>query len=197
MIIIVTELKRLEKYAEKNNIPIMEKSSLKFLLNYIKNNNVKTILEIGTAIGYSAINMALVSDKLSITTIEKDENRYLEALKNIKKFNLEKRITLILGNALDLKIDEKFDLIFIDAAKGQYIEYFEKYKNNLKENGTIIADNVYFKGLVEQKDKIEKKSLQQLIEKIKKYIIYLKNNKEFETTFYKIGDGISVSKRRK
>ena len=197
MIVIITEMKQLEKYAEEKNIPIMDKNGLKFLINYIRDNNIKSILEIGSAIGYSAINMALADEKVLVTTIEKNESRYLEALKNIKKFNLDKRIILILGDALDLKIEEKYDLIFIDAAKGQYINYFDKYKDNLKDRGTIISDNIYFRGLVEQKDKIEKKSLQQLIDKIKRYILYLKNHKEFKTVFYKIGDGLSISKRRK
>ncbi len=196
MIIINIELKKLEKYADENNIPIMDKSGLRFLMNYINKNNIKNILEIGTAIGYSAINMAQVDKKITITTIEKDETKYLQALKNIKNFELDKRIMLILGDALEIDLEEKYDLIFIDAAKGQYIKFFEKYKNNLNDNGTIISDNIYFHGLVEKKDKIEKKSLQQLVDKIKNYIIFLKDNKEFKTIFYKTGDGISVSKKR-
>ncbi len=196
MIIINTEIKRLEKYAEENNVPIINKEGLKFIINYIKKNNVKNILEIGSAIGYSSINMALVNNKVEVTTIEKDETRYLEALKNIKKFNLDKRINLVLGDALDINIETKYDLIFIDAAKGKYIDFFHKYANNLKDNGVIITDNIYFHGLVEQKEKIEKKNLKQLVDKIKEYISFLKNNNDFETKFYKAGDGLSVSKRR-
>jgi predicted O-methyltransferase YrrM len=189
------EMKYMEKYAEEYNIPMMEKSGLKFLLDYIKNNNVKTILEIGTAIGYSAINMALVSEDIHITTIERDKDRYFEALKNIKNFNLEKRITLVLADALTLDLDGTYDLIFIDAAKGQYTKFFEKYCNKLNRNGTIISDNISFHGLVETSDKIESKNLRQLVEKIKNYITFLKTHKEFKTKFYKVGDGISVSRR--
>jgi predicted O-methyltransferase YrrM len=189
------EMKLIEKYAEEYNVPIMEKSGLIFLVDYIKKNNVKTILEIGSAIGYSAINMALVSEDIHITTIEKDEIRYFEALKNIKKFKLEKRITLVLADALTLYLDGAFDLIFIDAAKGQYTKYFEKYYNNLNQNGTIITDNISFHGLVDSKNKIESKNLRQLVEKIKNYITFLKTHKEFKTKFYKVGDGISVSRR--
>ncbi len=196
MIKIINNLKELEKYAEENKIPIIDKNSLKFILNYIKTNNIKKILEIGTAVGYSAIKMALEDDKIVVTTIEKNEERYLEALKNIKKFNLEKRIILILGDALDLTIDDKYDLIFIDAAKGQYIDYFERYKGNIKNNGTIISDNVYFRGLIDQKQVIYKKNLKRLIDKIKCYILHLKNHREFKTVFYKIGDGLSISKKR-
>ncbi|MFA5408974.1 MAG: O-methyltransferase [Bacilli bacterium] len=190
-------MKAIEKYAEEYNIPIMDKKGLKFLLDYIKLNNVKSILEIGSAIGYSAINMALVDSTISVTTIEKDEVRYLEALKNIKSFKLDKRINLILGDALVLKIEERYDLVFIDAAKGQYINFFEKYSSNVKENGTIVSDNIYFHGLIEQNERIEKKNLRQLVDKIKKYILFLKDSKEFKTEFFKVGDGLAISRRKK
>ncbi len=197
MFLINIDMKSMERYADENNVPIMDKKGLKFLLDYIKVGNVKSILEIGSAIGYSAINMALVNPSITITTIEKDEVRYLEALKNIKRFNFDKRIVLILADAMDIKIEDKYDLIFIDAAKGQYIKYFEKYTPNLKEDGTIITDNIYFHGLVEQNERIEKKNLRQLVDKIKQYIFFLKDNKEFETKFYRVGDGLAVSRRRK
>lgn len=189
------EFKQMEKYAEVRNIPIMQKSGINFLVNYINENNVKSILEIGTAIGYSALKMATANDKVKITTIEKDDERYMQALKNIKEFDLEKRITLIRADALDINLEDKFDLIFIDAAKGQYIKFFEKYKKNLNKNGVIISDNIEFHGLVEQEERIESKNLRQLVNKIKNYIDFLKENEEFKTTFHKIGDGISVSTR--
>lgn len=197
MFLINPDMKAIEKYAEENNIPIMEKKGLKFLTDYIIYNKVESILEIGSAIGYSAINMALASPNVTVTTIEKDEVRYLEALKNIKLFGLDKRINLILGDALDIKINEQFDLIFIDAAKGQYTNYFQKYAPLVKENGTIISDNIYFHGLIEQNTRIEKRSLRQLVDKIKKYILFLKDNKEFDTEFFKVGDGLAVSVRKK
>ena len=189
------DFKYIEKYAEEHNIPIMEKSGINFLTKYIKENNIKNILEIGSAIGYSAIKMALVDEKIKITTIEKNDSRYLEALKNIKTFNLEKQITLVLADALDIELSEQYDLIFIDAAKGQYIKFFEKFKNNLKKSGVIISDNIMFHGYVEKKERIESKNLRQLVNKIKNYIDFLEKNDEFDTIFYKIGDGISVSKR--
>jgi len=190
------DMKELEKYAEEYNIPIIEKASLNFIIKYIEQNNVKSILEIGSAIGYSAINMALVNDDINIITIEKDNERYLEALKNIKAFNLEDRITLLLADALNVDIEGKFDLIFIDAAKGKYKEFFEKYSSKLNRNGTIITDNISFHGLVESKEKIEKKRLRSLVEKIKNYIEFVKSQKEFDTKFYKVGDGLSVSRRK-
>ena len=109
----------LEEYAHKNNIPIMMEDGIEFLLDYIKNNNIKNILEIGSAIGYSAIRMALVDDSIKVTTIERDEERYTEALKNIKDFNLSSRINIILNDAFNVELDDKYDLIFIDAAKSQ------------------------------------------------------------------------------
>lgn len=187
------DFKQIEKYAEEHNVPIMQKSGINFLTKFIAENNVKNILEIGSAIGYSAIKMALVNDKIKVTTIEKDDERYLMALKNIKEFDLEKRITLISGDALNVELEDKFDLIFIDAAKGQYIKFFEKYSKNLKKNGVIISDNLDFHGLVEQEERIASKNLRQLVNKIRNYIDFLKNNTEFTTKFYKIGDGISIS----
>lgn len=189
------DFKYIEKYAEEHNIPIMEKTGINFLTKYIKENNIKNILEIGSAIGYSAIKMALVDEKIKITTIEKNDSRYLEALKNIKNFNLEKQITLVLADALDIELSEQYDLIFIDAAKGQYIKFFEKFKKNLKKSGVIISDNIMFHGYVKKKERIESKNLRQLVNKIKNYIDFLEKNDEFDTIFYKIGDGISVSER--
>lgn len=194
---ITKEMRDIEKYAEEYNVPIMEKKGLLFLLNLIRRNNIKSILEIGTAIGYTAINMALLDPDIKVTTIEKDTNRYSEALKNIKTFKLDKRIELVLGDALDIELDNKYDLIFIDAAKGQYTNFFEKYCNNLNENGIIVSDNMSFHGLVETKDIIPSKNLRQLVNKIKEYIVFLQKHTEFETKFFKAGDGIAVSRRIK
>ena len=188
-------LEELENYAKEHNVPIMQKDGIDFLTSYIKKNNIKHILEIGSAIGYSAIKMALVSPDVRVTTIERDEDRYNLALKNIKKFNLEENINIIFGDALYVNINEKFDLIFIDAAKSQYIKFFEKYSKNLKKGGVIITDNLSFHGLVSDESKIKSRNTRQLVHKIKKYIEYLKNNDDYETVFYDIGDGVSVSKK--
>ena len=189
-------LRSIEKYAEKENVPIMNKRGINFLCRLIEKNKVNSILEIGSAIGYSSIKMALVRDNINITTIERDENRYLEAVKNIKKCNLEKRINIILGDALDTEIKGKYDLIFIDAAKGQNIKFFNKYKENLNKNGLIVTDNMSFHGLVEEKERIRNKNLRQLVGKIRKYIVFLKENTEYKTKFYKTGDGIAVSVKK-
>lgn len=189
-------IKEIREYAEKNNVPIMMDDGIKYLINYINKNQVKSVLEIGTAIGYSAIMMALSNKDLFITTIERDEKRYLEALKNIKKLNLENRITLVFNDALDANIPERFDLIFIDAAKAQSIKFFEKFEKNLNPDGTIITDNIKFHGLVDKKEEeIESRNLRALVRKVKNYIEFLRTNEHYKTEFLDIGDGLSVSKK--
>ena len=187
-------IEELEKYAKENNVPIIQKDGLNFIVDYIRNNNIKKILEIGTAIGYSAINMALINPEIQITTIERNKEMYDKAHLNIKKFHLEKRINIIFGDALTTKINGKYDLIFIDAAKAQYIKFFEKYKVNLNKKGVIITDNLNFHGLTNNIENIQSKNLKALVKKINNYKEFLKENQEFNTKFYEIGDGIAVSK---
>ena len=186
-------LEKIEEYAKANNVPIMEKEGIEFLKDYISKNNVQSILEIGSAIGYSAINFCLVNENIKVTTIERDKKRYEEAVKNIKNFNLEDRINIIFDDAFNVNLDKKYDMIFIDAAKAQYIKFFEKFKNNLNKGGVIISDNLKFHGLVDTNEHIESRNVRQLVRKIKNYNEFLKENDEFETTFYDIGDGIAVS----
>lgn len=189
-------INEIRTYAKEEKVPIMMDDGLKFLIEYIAKNKIQSVLEIGTAIGYSSIMMALSNPSLTITTIERDEKRYLEALKNTKKLNLEDRITLIFNDALDVSLSEKYDLIFIDAAKAQSIKFFEKFEKNLNPAGTIITDNLKFHGLVDKdEEEIESRNLRALVRKIKEYISFLKGNINYKTDFYELGDGISVSKR--
>ena len=189
-------INEIRAYAKEEKVPIMMDDGLKFLIEYIAKNKIQSVLEIGTAIGYSSIMMALSNPSLTITTIERDEKRYLEALKNIKKLKLEDRITLIFNDALDVSLSEKYDLIFIDAAKAQSIKFFEKFEKNLNPSGTIITDNLKFHGLVDKdEEEIESRNLRALVRKIKEYISSLKGNINYKTDFYELGDGISVSKR--
>lgn len=189
-------VKEIRTYAKENNVPIMLDDGIEFLTNYIVKNKINTVLEIGTAIGYSAIMMALANPDLTVTTIERDEKRYLEALKNIKKLKLENRIRLIFNDALDANIEGKYDLIFIDAAKAQSIRFFEKFERNLNPGGVIVTDNLEFHGLVKKKEEeIESRNLRALVRKVKEYINFLKANDRYETEFLSIGDGISVSKK--
>lgn len=191
----VSILDSMEEYAKANNVPIMEPDGINFLTNYIKENNIKSILEIGSAIGYSAIKMCLVDINIKVTTIERDEIRYKEAVKNIKKANMQDRIDIILDDAFNVELIDKFDLIFIDAAKAQYTKFFEKFKVNLNDNGTIITDNLKFHGLTSDVENIKSKNLKALVKKINNYVEFLKENKEFHTDFIDIGDGIGISKK--
>ena len=189
------ELSLIEEYAKEAYVPIMLKDGIEYLCNYIKENNIKNILEVGSAIGYSAIKMALVSDDITITTIEKDEDRYNMAVDNIHKFNLDKRINIILGDAKEVELTDKYDLIFIDASKGNNIYFFEKFTNNLAQDGVIITDNLSFHGRVEDASLITSKNQFGIVKKIKTFIEYLDNNKEFTTTYVSVGDKIAISKK--
>ena len=187
----------MEAYALEHNVPIIEKESIAFIMKFIKTNNIKNILEIGSANGYSAILMASVSDDLTVTTIERDETRYMECLKNVKKCGMQDKIDVVCQDALEVNLSGvSYDLIFIDAAKGQYTKFFEKYKYFLKPGGVIISDNLKFHGHVGNRNNIASRNLKQLVGKIENYIDFLKNNEEFETKFYDVGDGLSVSIRK-
>ena len=138
--------------------------------------------------------MALSKNDLTVTTIERDEKRYLEAIKNIKKAALEDRITPIYSDAEEVNLEGLFDLIFIDASKSQNIKFFEKFSKNLSSKGTIITDNINFHGLTAKKEsEIESRNLRGLVRKINAYIDYLKENPNFHTEFLNIGDGLSIS----
>lgn len=169
---------------------------IEYLCNYIQENNIKSILEIGSAIGYSAIKMALVSEDITITTIERDKERYDLAINNIKKMNLDDCIKVIYGDALEVEVDGKFDLIFIDASKGHSIDFFEKYSPLLSSDGTIVTDNLSFHGLVENESLAVTKNQKGLVRKIKNFINFLDNNQEFVTTYINVGDKISITKRK-
>ena len=170
----------MEKYASEHNVPIIEKESITFIMKYIKKNNIKNILEIGSAIGYSSILMASVGQDVTVTTIERDETRYMECLKNVKKCGFEQKITVVFQDALEVNLTNvSYDLIFIDGAKAQSTKFFEKFKYFLKPNGTIITDNLKFHGYVGSSKEIESKNLKGLVSKI-----------------YDIGDGLSVSVKK-
>ena len=193
----MSDIRNLKEYAINNNIPIMQDEGIDFLTTFIVKKQIKNVLEIGTAIGYSAIMMARCSNDIHITTIERDETRYMEALKNIKKFELEDRITLIFNDALNVKLDEEFDLIFIDAAKGKNQDFFERFEGNLSMNGYIITDNMNFHGYVKMPEEdITSKNILGIVRKIKDYTYFLENHMLYKTTIYDVGDGVAVTERR-
>lgn len=182
----------MERFAKKENVPIMQKESLDYLISFIKQHDIKSVLEVGTAIGYSTI---LIKEAVNnITSIERDEKRYNIAVKNVELSNLN-NITLIKGDALDITITDKFDLIFIDAAKGKNKEFLDKFKSNLNENGYIIIDNMDFHGLVGKSMTIEKRRLRSLVKKIENFIKYMEEQTEFKVTKIDKGDGLYLLER--
>lgn len=182
----------MERFAKKENVPIMQKESLDYLISFIKQHDIKSVLEVGTAIGYSTILIKEVVN--NITSIERDEKRYNIAVKNVELSNLN-NITLIKGDALDITITDKFDLIFIDAAKGKNKEFLDKFKSNLNENGYIIIDNMDFHGLVGKSMTIEKRRLRSLVRKIENFIKYMEEQTEFKVTKIDKGDGLYLLER--
>ncbi len=186
------QLVSLKSYALKNNVPIITDDGIAFIKQMINIKGVKTILEIGTAIGYSSINMALYSD-CKITTIERDKEMYDIAIKNISTANLDDRITVLNQDALE--VDESilgnFDLIFIDAAKAQSSKFFTKYKTCLNDKGLIITDNLLFHNLVVTP--IKDRNLKQLVRKIDTFNKFVVEQQDFDTYIYSIGDGMSLS----
>ena len=188
----------IEKYANENNIPIVEKETIAFIMKYIKEKKVKNILEIGSSIGYSSILMATVlPEGGTITTIENDESKYMECLKNVKKFGMQNVINVVYQDALEVNLTEvEYDLIFIDTIKGQYIKYFEKFQHFLAVNGVIITDNLKIHNTIDNKKNIDSKNILTLTGRIEGYIDFLKENDDFSTKFYDVGDGISISIRK-
>lgn len=189
----MNEISEIKEYAKRNAIPIVMDKGGEFICQTIRERGCKKILEIGSAIGYSAINFANLSPDIYVRTIEIDIDRYSRAVDNIKNCGLEDRIKITNEDALDAKIDEKFDLIFIDAAKAQYEKFFEKYKHNLSENGVIITDNLFFHGMVENPELTHNYSTIKLLRKIRKFVSFLQLNPEFKTKINNIGDGVSLS----
>lgn len=181
-------------YGENNSVPIMSRDTITTIQRIIKDNNIKSILEVGTAIGYSTICFASTGiDK--IESIERDKERYDIAVSNVEKSGLN-NISLNLMDVFDFNTDSKYDLIIIDAAKSQNRRIFEKFMNNLNENGIIIIDNLSFHGFVGKSNEIKSRNLRQMVRKIEKFIEYLKNNDEFDTEFIEVGDTLGVCKRK-
>ena len=190
----------LREYAKENGVPIIIDEGLSFLESIIRIKKPINILEIGSAIGYSAIRMARAANS-NVYSIERDEKMYNLAIGNINKANLNDKIHIIFKDALeafdDVK-DIKFDLIFIDAAKAQYHKFFDLYTPLLNDEGVVVCDNMYFHGLVEDISNIDNysRSVRGLIRKLNEFHEYLLNNNDYHTSIYNIGDGMSISVKK-
>lgn len=190
-------MQKLEIFAYYNHIPIITRDTRAFLEFLLRIYSPKKILEIGTAIGYSAITFARNSENSKITTIEIDEEMFDIAYKNIKKAGLSDRINLILDDARNILpyLETQYDFIFMDAAKGQYTEYYNSVKKLLKKGGVLFSDNILFKGLVANNDLVTR-SKRAIVNDLNDFNKTLANDKDFVTSFIPIGDGVAVSVKK-
>ena len=188
-------LTAIKLYAQKNNVPITKDDTMDFIVNYIKQNNVQYILEIGTAIAFGSINMAMCDSVKHITTLEIDTTNYREALINIAQHNLLHKIDAKLIDARQYidECDKKFDLIYLDGPKGQYINYLPRLLKLLNPNGTIIADNIFFHGMSTGEIPTPS-SCRSMVNGLRQYVDEVTHNDKLETHIYKMGDGVCVTK---
>lgn len=189
-------LVRLEKQAANEHIPIIHPDVAQFLHLLIRVHRPKTILEVGTAIGYSTIWMARAAGPDSlIKTIEINEDRAYEAWLNFKTAGIEEQVQNIVGDAIDLisKLDTQFDLIFLDAAKGQYLTFFEDAIKLLNPGGLIIADNVLLNGWVADQELIPSRRMKTMVNRMTDYIQLVMNHRQLTSSIIPIGDGMAVS----
>lgn len=193
-------IEQLREKAIADNIPIMQTEGLTFMCDRLNECQASSVLEIGSAIGYSAIFMALHVNGLKIDTIERDDVRYNEAVKNVNEFDLNDRITLHYADALEfdesLLQHQPYDLLFIDAAKAQYQKFFEKYVGYVREDGMIIVDNLDFHGMIFDIEHINNRNTKQLVKKIKRFKEWILNNDNYESEYYPVGDGIVLIRKK-
>ena len=193
--LVIAEIK---KKALENEVPIIKDGGLSYMLNLIKNNKCKKILELGTAVGYSAINIAKLDPDIHIDTLEKNEDMYKQALYNIHQEGLDKQITCYLTAIEEFKTTKKYDFIFIDAAKAQYGKYLEQFIDNLEEDGLVLFDNMIFHGMIYNVEKIKNRSTRSLVKKILMFRKNVANDTRFDIIFEdKVGDGLLILRRRK
>lgn len=187
-------IEELEIFAKDNYVPIARRDVVAFLSKLIKDNNYKSILEIGTAIGYTSISLALVSKDIRITTVEKNIEMFKIANQNFLDFNVNKQIRNIHEDAILFYPDKKYDLIFIDASKKRNKYFFERFSKSLLPNGTIIIDNMNLEDLwvdavQKKKDKYQKVN--------EDFIEYLHSLEDYDVDVrYEVGDGIAIVRRK-
>ncbi len=192
------EIENIKEKALKEGVPIIKDEGLAFLLNLIRERNCKDILELGTAVGYSAIHMAKLDKDIRIDTIEKVKEMYEQAVANIEREGLEKQIAVHFCPIEEYETDKMYDLIFVDAAKAQYGRYMEKFLPNMKKDGVMVFDNMIFHGLIYDVENITSRNLRNLVRKIIKFREFVHNDERFDIMIFdNIGDGILVLTWRK
>ena len=192
------ELEIIKKKALDDHIPIIMDDTLKYIYDCYNDNKIYSILEIGTAVGYSAICFTkFLEEKGVIDTIERDEDRIVEAKKNIKYAGVQDNINIISGDAVEIlpQINKKYDMIFIDAAKGKYPIFLKHALRLLNDNGIIFADNILYKGYV--MSDYNKHKQRTAVRNLREYIKSVTENPELETKILEIGDGLAITKFRR
>lgn len=192
------ELKKIKEKALQNHIPIIMDDTLEYIYEIYNNKEISSILEIGTAVGYSAICFTeFLNDNGIIDTIERDEQRIEEAKENIKLAEVQNQINIISGDAVEIlpNINKKYDMIFIDAAKGKYPFFLEHALRLLKDDGIILADNILYKGYV--MSDYNKHKQRTAVRNLREYIKEVTENSKLETEILEIGDGLAVTKLKK
>ena len=190
----MNRIEKIEEFAKENYVPIARKETLEYIKKIFKENNYKSFLEIGTAIGYTCINVALIDPSIRILTLEYEEKRFNIAKENIKDFKVEKQIQQVYGDARFFFPDLYYDVIFIDAAKKRNKYFLDKFSKRLNNFGTIIIDNMNLDDLWVDAKKEKKEEYDLVNKEFKEYILTLK---DYEVNIYDdIGDGIAVLKRK-
>ena len=191
----IEEFKKIKEEALKNHIPIIMDDTLDVIKEILKKENPKKILEIGTAVGYSASCFARYTEVAVIDTIELDKERAEQAIQNIEKIGVSKRINIMIGNAVEILPtlkDNEYDIIFIDAAKSKYSIFLEESIRLVKKNGIILADNVLYKGYV--MSDYNKHKQRTAVRHLREYIKEITENPNLETKILEVGDGLSITK---
>ena len=190
-----TELERIKQKALENHIPIIMDETLDVIEKYLESNKPKRMLEIGTAVGYSAICFTEFLDQNGkIDTIERDLERVKEAKENIKKVALENRINIYEGDAVEIlpNLNDKYDVVFIDAAKGKYPFFLKEALRLINKNGIIFADNILYKGYV--MSNYNKHKQRTAVRNLREYIKEVSENPSLETKILEVGDGLAISR---
>lgn len=190
-----TYLIEMEEYARKNHVPIVEPEVAQLLKVQLKILKPKKILEVGTAIGYSSLIMAeALEGDFQITTIEREEDMVVLAKSYIEKTPYKDKISILWGDAMDVLpfIENKFDLIFIDAAKGQYMEFLDYAMEHLNPGGLIISDNVLYKGMVATDSLVDKRKIT-IVKNLRKFLTYINEIDGYTSAIIPIGDGVALT----
>ena len=193
----INNLKIIKEKALNEHIPIIMDDTLEYIYELYNDKKISSILEIGTAVGYSAICFTkFLSDDGIIDTIERDKQRIEEAKLNIKKAEVEKQINIISGDAVEIlpTINKKYDMVFIDAAKGKYPIFLAHALRLLKNDGIILADNILYKGYV--MSDYNKHKQRTAVRNLREYIKETTEDPNLITEILEIGDGLAISKRR-